>query len=127
MRPAFCIGVCSQELAHGAWRLWHPQELYVVSWISLVNRSAEDGSSVEGGHALFDLLGRIVRSGQGHIEVGLGGDFLKGAGGVHRRRGGGAHKRRRLLHDGTHLGGNIYDMSGLNELDQTLEGVAKTL
>src|SRR6202046_1813818 len=55
MRPAFCIGVGSQKLAHSAWRLWHPQELYVVSWISLVNRSADDGSPVKLGHALFDL------------------------------------------------------------------------
>src|SRR5580692_9949119 len=81
--PPFGIGVCSQNLAYGAWRLWHPQELYVVSWISLVNRSADNGSPVEGGHALFDLPGCIVWSGQGDVEVGLGSDFLKRAGGIH--------------------------------------------
>src|SRR5271170_291413 len=35
MRPTFGIGIGSQKLAHGARCLWHPQELYVVSWISL--------------------------------------------------------------------------------------------
>src|ERR1700683_3315067 len=35
--PAFGIRVGSQKLAHLAWRLRSPQELYVVSWISLVN------------------------------------------------------------------------------------------
>ena len=51
--------------------------------IGLMNGRADDGAAIELFHPLFDLRRRVVRPREGHIEIGLGGVFFKGAWGIH--------------------------------------------
>src|SRR5215469_15320389 len=95
--------------------------------IGLVHRGADNDPSIKVLHPLFRLLRRPRRLRQGHVEESLGRLVFVRAGSVHRSRTQRAAKWRSFLHDRLYLRGQGDDLLLLNEGDETIEGIAKTL
>src|SRR6516165_643308 len=125
--PSFDVRAAPNQLAYLRGELLGPQKLHVMPGIGLVNCGAENRTAVKALHPRFRLVRRPGRLRQRHVEECFSRLGFVGSGRVHGSGSEGAGEWRRLLHDRTDVGRDGNDLPVLDETDQTVECVAKTL